>query len=165
MVSTVQDLEKRTNDLVNSIDSLKTSPENSEKKEVQEQISADLNKLKTEIAKKLQLTGTSEQEKKKLQELKERLEKSSTTLETLKAEILQESTQSTSPTKEVQNSGETPKTASSSAETTNAPSKEKGFWENRVAEPWDKVWDKEKWKEEPGKNFLRTAGFAATIVG
>ena len=48
------------------------------------------------------------------------------------------------------------------------PSEEKPWiWastKNFVSEQWNNVWDREKWKEESGKNVLRTAWFLATGV-
>ena len=97
-----------------------------------------------------------ESDKKELNKLKTKIDKVKNEYDLLKKSVINDSK------KELSN-------LSSSVKVTNweiSPENQNRWWKtkNFVSEQWRDVFDKEKWKEESGKNILRTAGFVATGV-
>lgn len=156
MPTNIEKLQQENQAIKAELDALKAITEMTEKEKKKSELESRIQKAKQEAQAEYQ-QESNQNTCEKIKAEQEKLETFSLELNVLGKEMAQGTLTSSTQEDKIKT-------------TENAnPSEEKPWiWastKNFVSEQWNNVWDREKWKEESGKNALRTAWFLATGVG
>lgn len=161
MAITLETLKTREESIREELRLLKNLAQSQEKEKKQEQVSSNISQLTQDIVKYLE-TETDAAKKWQAEQLKAALDTVSLELAQLKESVVAGKDTKPEARQDVE-------TNSSEIESKDKQlSKGKGWGESItefVSESWSDVTSSDKWKEEPGKNLLKVAGFAGTGIG